>query len=144
MWRSCVETALSRRYGKPRAALYDEENRFVRYLKQDDAEALVASGTAYIPEDGRCADSGHIRVLRVGTAPSKNVDPLSLNDPTFITRSEVELNAYGAAGMARRKRPHRDFKGRETRGNRVNQVMDKIEAWPSIGDTLAVRVGPRA
>jgi hypothetical protein len=96
---------------------------------------MEASGVAYVPEDGRCDDTRNIRVLRVGQAPKKHIDPLSLNDPTFITRSETELNAYGAAGLAHRRRAHRDFKGRLIPGNRVDRVMAKVECWPLVNES---------
>lgn len=122
---------MSRHAAQPRAALYGVDGRFMRYVKQDDAREMEASGVAYVPEDGRCDDTHNIRVLRVGQTPKKHIDPLSLNDPTFITRSEMERNA---------EYRRRLNNGTLSQPRGVRLAHQKVLHWPEVHDHNAVTI----
>jgi len=54
-----------------------------------------------------------------------------------ITFSEMRANAGEFGGRRRSKKRHRV-------GNFVDRARTKIEIWPSVGDTKAIRVGPQS
>jgi hypothetical protein len=73
-------------------------------------------------------------VIRL-TEPQK-LNLISQIRGTSISHAEVEANV-GLRGCRRRAR-------RGYVGNFVDRSMSKIEIWPEVGDTRAIRVGPRS
>lgn len=92
-----------------------------------EAEEMVESGIA-------------IRISRL-KAPQLKIklkhprSPDRLLAQASITFSEMRANAGEFGGRRRSKKRHRV-------GNFVDRARTKIEIWPDVGDTKAIRVGP--
>jgi hypothetical protein len=108
--------------------LLSVNNEIIRRIGLQEALEMVATGEA-IRISGIKAKKLVVRLnspRRSSLAEVKGVT---------ITFAEVQANA-GLRGRRLRGR------GRET-GNFVDRAMAKIQIWPYVGDTLAIRVGPK-
>jgi hypothetical protein len=106
-----------------RAKVLNLIGELVHHVSHCEAAAMVESGHA------RRVSRSKATTLVVQLTVQRQLE-VGTRDAT-ITLQEMQANAFGAAGIVRR----RGF---------VDRSMDKIEVWPTVGDTLAVRVGPRA
>jgi hypothetical protein len=109
-----------------RAKVLSINGERLKSIGYQEAYAMIESGEA-------------VRISRLKAplaiklkAPRKT-DPLKESQ---ITLAEMEANAGLRGDRCRSKRPDRI-------GNFVDRAMTKIEIWPDIGDTKAVRVGCR-
>jgi len=111
-----------------RAKVLNVNGERIKSVGYSEANALVDSGAA----------------RRISRPKAPLVIQLTSRDTTYRTESsislqEMEANAEGAVHSHMRIRGRRP----ERIGNFVDRSMTKIELWPDIGDTKAVRVGPR-
>jgi hypothetical protein len=112
-----------------RARVLSCNDEVIRHIGLQEALEMIAAGQA-------------IRVSRIKaksliiklTAPRREERP---SNQTSIKMSEMMANA-GCMGVRRRNRARPDKVG-----NFVDRAMTKVQIWPLVHDTKAVRVGPR-
>ncbi len=109
-----------------RARVYSVNGERLRSIPRREAEEMVDSGQAIRLSRLKAPEL----VIQLRHARNER------SDPATITLAEVEANA-GVRGPRQRNRDKVKI------GNFVDKAMTKIEAWPYVGDTKAVRVGPR-
>ncbi len=124
--------------GSPRRiALHNVEGKLRRHIPPSEADGLIELGHAQWrcvrcarkTSRGRCIGGGeHQKVLQL-----KEPERMRRDSPATLTLDDVQAvvgitdGEYGAPANARR----------------VQAARDKLTAWPFVGDTRAVRVGPR-
>lgn len=109
-----------------RATLLNVNGGIVRHIDIREANKMVALGEAICLASGKQA---FFRLLEPRTLTSQ----IRNNSISF---AETEANV-GLRGCRRRAR-------RGYVGNFVDRAMTKIEIWPEVGDTRAIRVGPKS
>jgi hypothetical protein len=108
-----------------RAVLLNINCEALRSIKIEQGDNMVARGEAAWYGRGK-------RFVKLLEAQKANA--ISQIRGTSISLAEVEANV-GLRGCRRRAR-------RGYVGNFVDRSMTKIEIWPEVGDTFAIRVGP--
>lgn len=127
----------ARSQGK-RIQLFNEfRTRVVKQLCQVELNDMAARGLiAWFKLNGRNA-------VYLVTAPKQSArySSAGLPSPATLGRSDVELNALGAATGARIRVPGLNaYNERDPLiiGNAIDRSMSKVEAWPDVHDTKAV------
>lgn len=111
-----------------RAKLLNVNGELIRYIGYQEAVDMVECGEAM--RLSRLKAGQLVIKLRQARTPDR------VKNEASITFAEMQANA-GVRGCRRRS------KRRGYVGNFVDRAMTKIKLWPLIGDTRAVRVGPR-
>jgi hypothetical protein len=120
--------------------------RILRYVSVSDAREMCGEDKNGDAIEGSTPSARRITRKK---APLRDIQLLNLEkasrgSPASLTLADAEANAAGSAHYHLRRFGRGDD-GRpdvEVLGNRVDRAMTKLEHWPSVGDTRAVRVGP--
>ncbi len=107
-----------------RAHVYSVNGERLRSIPRAEAQQMVDDGFALRLSRLK----SDVLVIKLKYARNERTDPAT------ITKAEMEANV-GQYGPRRTKR--------NRIGNFVDRAMTKIEIWPEVFDTRAVRVGPR-
>lgn len=111
-----------------RVKVFNVNGERIKSIGYSEAWAMIDNGTA-----------SRLSPLKAPLIIQVKSREVTYRTEASISLQEMEANGEGAAHPHMRRRARRP--GRI--GNFVDRSMTKIELWPDIGDTKAVRVGPR-
>jgi hypothetical protein len=131
-----------------RAHVYSSARLYLRVVSIDDAQRMLNTRPAQARRLSGPKDRQLIIQLIERNSHLEHTELRPLEAFGALNVTDVFANAMGRAGILERrpgKKLWDDNSGRRQHciGNRVDQAMTKVEMWPLVGDTKAIRVGPR-
>jgi hypothetical protein len=128
--------------GGARIPLRSALNKYLRHITVADALEMYANREVFLHTKGRGANE------EITGAKLRDLLREAQEDSASITAAEMELNAETldasfTASMTEMQKRERQTMEKVTEDG-IESAHDKVAAWPTVGDTKAIRVGVRA